>query len=124
AEAFARAVYEANWPRAFDSDMRLHTGIVALIGSHRLTNFFAGVLRELRLAYFLCGGFETEGLPGVVEEHPEIAHLIRQGEMVRCRELLVRHLDNSQQILLDLMRKRNTGSDRANPSEPGAQACF
>lgn len=105
-DAYDAAVDEEDWPIAFEQDMRLHATIVSFAGSDRLNRFFVGVLRELRLAYFLFGGFETEGLPRDRRQHAAIVERIAAGRRDDAASVLAAHLADSEALLMQLMDAR------------------
>jgi DNA-binding GntR family transcriptional regulator len=103
ATAFDEAVGREDWQAAFEHDIELHAGLVAMIGTSRLDRAILDVLHELRLAYTMFGGLETESLPDSREDHYKIAELVEAGERAACRKLIRRHLDRSESLLLGLM---------------------
>jgi DNA-binding GntR family transcriptional regulator len=106
ATGFERAVEAEDWPTAFNHDIELHAASVATVGSRRLDEWFRALMRELRLAYLMFGGLETESLPIDRQEHWRIVELIGAGDRDGCAELIGAHLTRSEQLLLGLMRSR------------------
>jgi DNA-binding GntR family transcriptional regulator len=113
ARAFEEAVRAASWLEALNQDLRLHSGIVAAVGSRRLTDAHLAVLREVRLGYFTYGGsrnfmyrgYEEESIPLDLEEHRGIVELIASGELERCKTMLRRHVARSERLLLERVRE-------------------
>jgi DNA-binding GntR family transcriptional regulator len=105
-DAYRAATVEEDWPTAFEHDMRLHATLASFLDSNRISRFFIGVLRELRLAYFMLGGFETEGLPRDQQQHADIVRLIEERSYRDAQAVLAEHLANSEALLLKLMTAR------------------
>jgi DNA-binding GntR family transcriptional regulator len=113
--AFDAAVAAEDWQGAFERDIDLHTALVATIGSSRLDRAILGVLHELRLAYTMFGGLETESMPESGRDHNKIVELVGKGDRAACRRLIRSHLVSSEDLLLSLMR-----GDRGEPVATGA----
>ncbi|HET6505312.1 MAG TPA: GntR family transcriptional regulator [Baekduia sp.] len=114
AAGFEDAVGRQDWQAAFEHDIELHAGIVQTIGSTRLDTTIVAILRELRLAYGMFRGLETEAQPIDREEHHEIVALIAAGERAAGRKLIKAHLERSEALLVDLMRASADQGDRAD----------
>ncbi len=69
------------------------------------------LMRELRLAYGSLRGMETEARPEDRDEHQQLASLVAAGDRSGCRSLIERHLARSEELLLDLMRRRRAEAD-------------
>jgi DNA-binding GntR family transcriptional regulator len=110
ASGFEEAVDREDWPSAFQHDIDLHAALVAGWASDRLSASFQGLMRELRLAYLMFDGLQTESLPIDREEHRRIVELVRASDDAACRELIVAHLARSEQLLLELMRSHRERS--------------
>jgi DNA-binding GntR family transcriptional regulator len=117
AAAFDAAVERADWQAAFEHDIELHAGLVATIGTSRLDRTIIGILHELRLAYTMFGGLETESLPDSSDDHNKLVELVRTGDRTAGRELIERHLARSQDLLLGLM-----GEAESSEASDGATA--
>jgi DNA-binding GntR family transcriptional regulator len=113
-----RAVDEQDWTTAFDADMQFHAVIVSLIGSARLDHFFLGVLRELRLAYYLRDGFETERLERDRHQHGRILSSIETRDVDLARSAVLEHLRDSEALLRELVAAGRVVSPSA-PSRVG-----
>lgn len=102
-DAYDAAVDEADWPAAFEQDMRLHATIASFAGSERVNRFFVGVLRELRLAYFI----ESEGQPKDRRQHAAIVDRIEAGRREDAASVLTAHLADAEALLNELMRRKD-----------------
>ncbi|HYP55848.1 MAG TPA: GntR family transcriptional regulator [Solirubrobacterales bacterium] len=61
AEERERAIAAGDLHAAFEADMSFHATLVAALASDALSEFFLGLLRKLRLGFYLGGGVRTEG---------------------------------------------------------------
>jgi DNA-binding GntR family transcriptional regulator len=109
------AVAEGDWHAAFEADMRFHATLVAALGSEALSEFFLGLLRKLRLGFYLGGGVSTEGRERDTEQHRRIAERLREGDERGCAAAIREHLADAEAILLELTGK-------AAPSDEPATA--
>jgi DNA-binding GntR family transcriptional regulator len=96
------AVNRSDWHAAFEADMRFHAAIVALLGSRALDRFFVGLLRKIRLGFYMRGGLSTEGYERDTEQHLQIEESLREGDLDAARAAVREHLEHSEGLLLDL----------------------
>ena len=82
-----------DWPAVGGYDLEFHTALVAASGSERLQRMFSTVISETRL----CLGVLTEAdaRSDLVEEHEQIAAMIRAKETEKALEVLRRHFDDA-----------------------------
>jgi DNA-binding GntR family transcriptional regulator len=97
------AVAKRDWHAAFEADMRFHAAIVALLGSRTLDRFFVGLLRKIRLGFYMRGGLSTEGYQRDTEQHLLIEESLRDGDLDAARAAVREHLEHSEQLLLELI---------------------
>jgi len=102
--AFAAAVAEKAWTKAFDLDIEFHALIVALADSARLSEWHRGLFQGLRLAHLVSPAFQEEGLTASVPQHVEIALALAGGDFVRARSALEAHLADAEKQLTDRMQ--------------------
>jgi DNA-binding GntR family transcriptional regulator len=113
-EAREEAVAAGDLHAAFEADMGFHASLVGALGSEALNDFFLGLLRKLRLGFYLGGGVSTEGRERDTEQHRRIARLLREGDHEGGAEAVKEHLGDAEAILLEL-------TDRpAHSDEPAA----
>jgi DNA-binding GntR family transcriptional regulator len=96
------AVAEGDLHAAFEADMRFHAALVAALGSEALSEFFLGLLRKLRLGFYLGGGVGTEARERDTEQHRRIAELFRAGDREGTAAAVREHLGDAEAILLEL----------------------
>lgn len=110
ASEMARAAEEADWARLVDIDLGYHARLVAGLESLRLDDFFASILRELRLSFVLIdssGGDPPS--PSHVPDHGRIAAHMERGETDAARRLLLDHLCRAERLVLNhLSESRGT----------------
>lgn len=99
----AQAVERADPVSIIDADLGFHRALVRLHGSERIDHAFAASLEELRLGLGLLDRRNTP-LAGLIEEHRQIYGLLIRGDFDQCRAELARHLDESEQHLLEAIR--------------------
>lgn len=97
------AVAGEDWHAAFEADINFHATMVAALGSNALDQFFLGVLRKLRLGFYLGGGLSTEGRERDSEQHRRIAEAIRSGDEPRLRAVVREHLEDAEGLLRELI---------------------
>jgi DNA-binding GntR family transcriptional regulator len=83
---------------AYHADLEVHRALVAALGSPRLDAVFAGVLMELRLAIILMDTLRD--FPELVAEHEQLVKMIRAGDKAGASELLTKHLDDAERLLV------------------------
>jgi DNA-binding GntR family transcriptional regulator len=87
------------------ADLAFHRGLADLSRSSRLSTLFSEMEAETRLSALLVGNAHLDS-EELYAEHGEILDLLRRGEVDAARELLARHLDSSEQLLLDALAAR------------------
>lgn len=100
--ADAAAMREA-WQEVGTAGMRFHQGIVALLGSPKIDDFFRVVLAQLRLAFFSAsdqGRFQMPWIPRT----RELCHLICAGQRAQAVTSLELYLAESERVVVDLVR--------------------
>jgi DNA-binding GntR family transcriptional regulator len=100
-EAFAQAISSGTTNDQNRTDLGVHTALVALCGSPRLTQLHAGLMGELELA--LSAQYRGIGsLPGaeLTDRHEEFIRLLRAGDTAAARAQLEQRLDLSRERLL------------------------
>jgi|SRR6187549_215746 len=112
-EARESAVAEGDLHAAFEADMSFHASLVSALGSEALNEFFLGLLRKLRLGFYLGGGVSTEGRERDTEQHRRIAGLLRAGDPDGCAEAVREHLADAEAILLELTDASAGGGEPA-----------
>jgi len=115
-DAREAAVAEGDWHAAFDADMSFHATLVGALGSETLDEFFLGVLRKLRLGFYIGGGLSTEGRERDTEQHRKISQLLEDAKYEECRDAVSEHLRDAEAILLELTRE---GSGEEAPVPTG-----
>ena len=82
-----------DWPAVGRHDLEFHTVLVAASGSDRLQRMFSTVISETRL----CLGVLTaaDARSDLVDEHRQIAAMIRAGETEKALVVLKQHFDDA-----------------------------
>lgn len=112
-EARESAVAEGDLHAAFEADMSFHASLVTALRSEALSEFFLGLLRKLRLGFYLGGGVSTEGRERDTEQHRRIAGLLREGDPEGCAAAVREHLADAEAILLELTDASADGDEPA-----------
>lgn len=114
-----RAIAAGDLHAAFEADIAFHAILVGALGSEALSEFFLGLLRKLRLGFYLGGGVETEARPRDTEQHRQIVELLRAGDREACAAAVREHLGDAEAILLELSEAGAAGEE---PARSGAGA--
>jgi DNA-binding GntR family transcriptional regulator len=82
-----------DWEAVGQYDLEFHTALVASSGSERLQRMFSTVISETRL----CLGVLTaaDARSDLVDEHREIADLVREGRTDDALNVLKKHFDDA-----------------------------
>jgi DNA-binding GntR family transcriptional regulator len=97
------AVAKADWHTAFEADIRFHAALVAVLGSKTLDRFFVGLLRKIRLGFYMRGGLSTEGRERDTEQHRRIEEALADADVERARDAVTEHLEDAEGLLLELI---------------------
>jgi DNA-binding GntR family transcriptional regulator len=114
-DALEIAAARPGWAAVIDADRRFHKHLVDLLGSRRLSRFYDAIQAELRLCMSIVDRRDEEREP-LVAEHRELLELILARAVARCTEVMLSHLDESEQMLLAVMP-----DDEATPPTPAAK---
>lgn len=87
-----------DWDEVATANQRFHRGIVALAGSHRLAEFFEGLLAEMRLVFHLRGDQRFHGR--YLTANDEICVLLETGRPEVAAARLMAYLDESEAELI------------------------
>lgn len=101
-----------DWPLLVDLDLRFHARLVAALACPRLDEFFAAVLRELRLSFVLIdskGG--TIGPPSHVPDHSQVAQALAESRIVDATVLLEAHLTAAKELVMEELDEGSSRSD-------------
>jgi DNA-binding GntR family transcriptional regulator len=101
-EARERAIGAGDLHAAFEADISFHATLVGALESDALGNFFLGLLRKLRLGFYLGGGISTEARHRDTEQHRQIVALLAKRDPEACAAAVREHLADAEAILLEL----------------------
>jgi DNA-binding GntR family transcriptional regulator len=113
------AIADGNLHAAFEADISFHATLVAALESEALNEFFLGLLRKLRLGFYLGGGVSTEARPRDTEQHRRIVELLGDGDQRGCAGAVREHLGDAEAILLELT---DASARSDEPAATGASA--
>jgi DNA-binding GntR family transcriptional regulator len=108
---FEKAVEKENWTEAFMADVELHLSLVNLLGSDRFSSLAKSVLHELRLGHLMFDAFATTGFPVSLKPHRDMIRYLFRGKVEKAKQILLEHLEEAEDMLLDLMRKGEKGEN-------------
>lgn len=91
----AAAAEARDWQQVGSANMEFHASIVALADSPRLTEFFARIAAEMRLAFGLLGSAEEIHAP-YIDLNRQILDLLVQDNQARAAEMLADYLTMSE----------------------------
>jgi DNA-binding GntR family transcriptional regulator len=101
-----RAIRADDSKRVVESDFAFHIALVHSIGSDRLSDFFASLLTELRLALAIADRKRDQDR-AFAEEHVAIFDALRESNIGIATKLLNAHLDTSQAITLTIINEQS-----------------
>jgi DNA-binding GntR family transcriptional regulator len=106
-EKMADAEKADDWEAVGGYDLDFHTALVAASGSERLQRMFSTVISETRL----CLGVLTsaDARSELVEEHRQIAAMVRKGQSDDALKVLKQHFDDA--IVTIQSRESDPGKD-------------
>ncbi len=92
-ELMAEAEAADDWEAVGRHDLDFHSALVAATGSERLQRMFSTVISETRL----CLGVLTaaDARSDLVDEHRQIAAMIRKGQSAKAVAVLKQHFDDA-----------------------------
>lgn len=99
-----RAVDAGDGHAAVEEDLAFHRGVVALLGSSRLDQFYEGLQRELRLG--LATLDRQVPYQGKVREHRQLAELAAGRDAEGLRAAVAAHLKETETELVSLVGGR------------------
>ena len=82
-----------DWEAVGRHDLDFHSALVAATGSERLQRMFSTVISETRLCLGVLTAAEARG--NLVEEHRQIAAMIREGRIDEALGVLKKHFDDA-----------------------------
>jgi DNA-binding GntR family transcriptional regulator len=97
-----------DWEAVSQYELEFHTALVAATGSTRLRRMFSTVISETRLCLGVLTAAEARG--NLVDEHRQIAAMIREGNTAEALGLLNKHFEGA--IVTIASRNNRTVEDR------------
>lgn len=98
------------------ADLALHQAIVDLLGSERISAFYASIRKELIFYFSVLSHADEEYLAPqepIVRRHQEIVDAILERRVDDAEDLLLRHIDENAQRLRDILTARATEAEVA-----------
>jgi DNA-binding GntR family transcriptional regulator len=83
-----------------DADFHFHGGLIALLGSPRLSRFFAQLESELRLCFAIADYFEQD-VDKIAREHEELFGYLERGESEAFRTRLDQVIRESEEQIIE-----------------------
>ncbi|MDO4704844.1 MAG: GntR family transcriptional regulator [Comamonadaceae bacterium] len=90
-----------HWRLVGSANMAFHAGIVALADSSRLSNMFADIAAELRLAFGLLDNPEYLYTP-YIEQNQQLLTLLEMGQTEKAAQMLENYLMQSERTVLSV----------------------
>jgi DNA-binding GntR family transcriptional regulator len=106
-EGLRRAVATRRERDVIEMDLGFHQVLVSVFDSPRLQHFHAVLISELCLALAFLDRKTRAGSVGqIVTQHQQILHAVKSGDAAKSTKLLMRHLQDSKTLLLQLLQDR------------------
>lgn len=102
-EAFTAAVEAGDRDRSHQADVEVHTALVGVLRSGRLSRLHSGLMSELRLALTTQYDNPPDGAT-LVQRHRDFIDLIAEGRTGEARAQLAARLDIAEERLLAQLR--------------------
>jgi DNA-binding GntR family transcriptional regulator len=103
-----KAAHDSDVARFVQADIRCHTEVVALLGSHHLTAAHRNLMEKLRLVITATEHRFDTGLA----VHKEFAQLLASGSIAQARANLAARLDEAEQAVADQAALLTTSKPR------------
>ena len=91
------------------ADLALHQAIVGLLGSERISTFYASICKELVFYFSVLSHADEEyryPQTPIVDRHREIVEAILERRVSDAERLTLQHIDENQARLTDILRAR------------------
>lgn len=95
-ENLKTAVDSGDWAEITSADLAFHQSLVALLHNSRLESFFAQLGTELRFVVLVSVRWDVDHGQSVIDDHREVLELLKAGRRKEAKEVLTRHLDQSE----------------------------
>jgi len=105
-EGLRRAVEARKERDVIEMDLGFHQALVNVFDSPRLQHFHAVLISELRLALAFLDRKTRAGVGQIVTQHQQILHAVKSGDTEKSTRLLLKHLQDSKTLLLQLLQDR------------------
>jgi DNA-binding GntR family transcriptional regulator len=102
-DAARRAAAEGSWSDVGTNSLRVHQGIVALLGSPRLDEFFATILAQLRLVFALMDNESSMHVQWIDRDH-DLVLMLQSGKRRQALLELQQYLADSEAQIIDAIR--------------------
>ncbi|WP_017572504.1 GntR family transcriptional regulator [Nocardiopsis halotolerans] len=99
-----RAERARRWTEAGTASLHFHQALVAVLGSHRIDEFFRTLLAQLRLAW-AASRDEERFQRGWAARDRELFELLRRGHRTQSVGVLLVYLEDSERQVLDGLRQ-------------------
>jgi DNA-binding GntR family transcriptional regulator len=109
-DAMLAAAGQHDVQRYYGENLRFHWAIVESAGNSQLIDSYRGIVQKLHLSR-LKNLSQDIGMQASIDEHVEIVQAIRDSHAQRCEALMVHHVSDAYERLLD-----------ASLPKPGAEA--
>lgn len=105
----SRAGEEGSPDSDVEAELLFHRELVRLLRSERLQALFDTMLVELRLVLTTAAG-ESSGFARLAASHRDICGLIESGQIDRAKDLMRAHLDDTEELVLRIVRAGRAAS--------------
>lgn len=99
--------------RYYRENLRFHWAIVQASGNRAMADTYRGVVQKLHLSRLKNLSRDT-GMRASIADHEKIARALRKGDVVRCEELMARHVGDAYDRLQSFETRKPTGDTTCN----------
>ncbi len=91
-------------------DLQFHSALVGLLGSSRISSYFAELVRELEfyLMALSVGEREYQQPESIIDEHRVILAAIQAGDSISAAQIVAEHIDGNAGRVDRVLRARDT----------------
>lgn len=94
------------WRKTGTASLRFHLSLIAVLGSHRINEFFRTLMVQQRLAW-AASCDEEQFQRGWAARDRELYELVRRGRRTQSVGVLLVYLEDSERQVLDALRQKS-----------------
>jgi DNA-binding GntR family transcriptional regulator len=105
-QSLAHAIEARNWRQIVEHDLAFHHALVGFLRSARLEHFYWMLLSELRVELVWLDRSQDKPIQLIARQHARLVACLSRRETQKARKMLSDHLDDSEERVVVLLRRR------------------